>query len=297
MREPGSLLDRRLTEDWAKGRTDDLRREVEAEIRRRLVADRGADAVAKTLRQPLPEDVTFLNASRDQVLAMRSVMVPMARKLAARLARRRRHRSRGQLDIRRTVRASMSTGGVPLAPVFRRPRPAKPELIVLADISGSVSAFAAFTLQLAFALRTEFAKVRCFVFVDGIDEVTSLMSGARDLLDVTRQINEAGLGVWMDGRSDYGNALDAFWERHGSELRRRSTVLVLGDARTNYHASGAHVLKSVRKQAGHLFWLNPEPRAAWNSGDSVMKEYAPHCDSVVECRNVRQLREFVETLA
>ena len=98
----------------------------------------------------------------------------------------------------------------------------------------------------------------------------------------------------MDGRSDYGHSLESFWERYGSSLRRRSTVLVR-DARTNYHASGAGAVKKIAQQAGRVFWLNPEPTAAWDSGDSVMREYAPHCDRVVECRNVRQLKSFVES--
>lgn len=294
--DTGSDLDRRLAADHAEERVTVLRRETEAEIRRRLVADRGADAVAKTLRTPLPEDVEFLNASREQVEQLRQVVQPMARKLAARLASKRRHRNLGQLDIRRTIRSSMSTAGIPVQPVFRHPRPAKPELVVLADISGSVSTFATFTLALAFALRTEFAKVRCFVFVDGVDEVTDVMARADNLTDVTRTINEGGFGVWMDGRSDYGHSLQGFWDRYGRTLRRRSTVLVLGDARTNYHASGAGALKSISHQAGRVFWLNPEPAAAWNSGDSVIKEYAPHCARLVECRSIRQLKAFVETL-
>ena len=169
-------------------RVMDFQREVEAEIRRRLVADRGAADVARTLRKPLPEDTDFLTASTVQITQLREIVQPMARKLAARLAgqRRRRH---GALDFRRTVRESMSAGGVPMTPVFKPPKPAKPELVILADISGSVSAFAEFTLHLTYALRTEFTRVRSFVFVDTVDEVTEILAQADDIAAATAQIN------------------------------------------------------------------------------------------------------------
>ena len=293
--EQPALL-RRLQLDGHEAQVQRLRQAVEAEVRRRLVADRGADAVARTLRHPLPEDVDFLTSSREQIVAMRSVLDPLTRRLGGRLAEKRRHRRRGALDFRRTIRESLGAGGVPVEPVFRKPRPAKPELFVLADISGSVSTFAAFTLQLMFALRSQFSQVRSFVFVDGIDEVTDVLRQAPDVIDATRHINAMGSGVWLDGRSDYGHAFESFWERWGEQVRKRTTVIVLGDARTNYHDPATGVLKAARQRAGHLFWLNPEPRAAWNSGDSVIASYQPFCDAVRECRNIRQLKHFVEEL-
>jgi uncharacterized protein len=293
--EQPALL-RRLQLDGYEAQLQRLRQAVEAEVRRRLVADRGAAAVARTLRHPLPEDVDFLTSSREQIVALRAVIDPLTRRLAGRVAGKRRHRRHGALDFRRTIRESLGTGGVPVDPVFRKPRPSKPELFVLADISGSVSTFAAFTLQLMFALRSQFSRVRSFVFVDGIDEVTDVLQQAPDVIDATRHINAMGSGVWLDGRSDYGHALESFWERWGEQIRKRTTVIVLGDARTNYHDPAAGVLKSVRQRAAHLFWLNPEPKAAWNSGDSVIGSYQPFCDAVHECRNIRQLKGFVEEL-
>jgi uncharacterized protein len=291
-------LTRRLVTEQYERRVRRFQQEVEAQIRRRLVADRGAEAVARTLRKPLPEDVDFLTASAQQIAELREVLAPMARRLTARLAaKRRHHHRRGALDFRRTVRASMSTGAVPVTPVFRKPRPSKPELFILADISGSVSTFAAFTLQLTYALRAQFSKVRSFVFVDGVDEVTGILAEADNIVQATSRINAEGRGVWLDGRSDYGNALETFWERYGGQLRRRTAVLLLGDARTNYHASGATVVKRMAQQAGDVFWLNPEPATVWDSGDSVMREYAAYCDAVFECRNIRQLRSFIEHLA
>jgi uncharacterized protein with von Willebrand factor type A (vWA) domain len=291
-----SALLRRLQAEGYEAQMQRFRQAVEAQVRLRLVADRGAAAVARTLRRPLPEDAEFLNSSHEQIIAMRGVLDPLTRRLAGRLAAKRRHRRRGALDFRRTIRESLSTGGVPVDPVFRKPRPAKPELFVLADISGSVSTFAAFTLQLMFALRAQFSRVRSFVFVDGIDEVTEILQQAPDVIDATRNINAMGSGVWLNGRSDYGHALESFWQHWGEQVRRRTTVIVLGDARSNYLDPREGVLKAVRERAAHLFWLNPEPRTAWNTGDSVIGRYQPFCDAVHECRNLRQLRRFAEEL-
>jgi len=289
-------LRRRLDIEGYEAQLARFRQLVEAQVRRRLVDDRGAAAVARTLRRPLPEDVDFLTSSRDQIADMRAVLDPLTRRLASRLAAKRRHKRRGALDFRRTVRRSLSTGGVPVRPAFRKPHPSKPELFVLADISGSVATFAAFTLQLMYAMRSQFSRVRSFVFVDGIDEVTDVLQQAPDVVEAARHINAAGSGVWLDGRSDYGHALSTFWDTWGEQVRRRTTVIVLGDARTNYHDPREGALKAVSQRAGHLFWLNPEPTAAWNSGDSVIARYQPFCDAVRECRNIRQLRAFVEDL-
>jgi uncharacterized protein with von Willebrand factor type A (vWA) domain len=262
-----------------------------------LVADRGADAVAATLRRPLPENVDLLRAGQRDADALRAAIAPLARALAARRTARRRRAARGVLDFRRTIRRSLSTGGVPVRPVFRPQRPAKPHLVVLADISGSVATFAAFTLRLVYALRTEFAAVRSFVFVDGIDEVTDLFGRATgDLAEVARTINDRSAGVWLDGHSDYGTVLRSFHERFAAGLGPRSTVLILGDARSNYHEPGADALAGIAARAGQVYWLNPESMASWDSGDSVIGRYAPYCTSVVECRTVRQLRGFVAAL-
>jgi uncharacterized protein len=286
----------RLETERREAQMTRFRQAVEAEVRRRLVEDRGSEAVAKTLRQPLPEDADFLTSSRDQIASMQAVVDPLARKLAARLSAKRRHNRRGSLDFRRTIRKSLGTGGVPVYPVYGKPKPSKPELFVLADISGSVSTFAAFTLQLVFALRSQFAKVRTFVFVDGVDEVTELLRTANNVIDVTTKINAEGTGVWLDGRSDYGHALESFYDQWGEQVRRRTSVIILGDARTNYHDPAEHVVKSLEQKAGHVFWLNPEPHGAWNSGDSVLDTYGQFCDAVYEVRNLRQLKAFVEAL-
>ena len=290
-------LQERLEREEFENRIEDLKREIEAEIRRRLVADRGVEAMAKTLRKPLPEDVDFMHASREEMANIRKAIQPLTRKLAARLARKRKHKRRGPLDFRANVRQSLSYGGVPAEPRFKNPRPNKPELVVVADISGSVAAFARFTLHLVYALQNQFSKVRSFVFIDGLDEVTHMFQDEEDITNAVHRVNTEADVVWVDGHSDYGHAFGVFWENYGSEINSKSTVMFLGDARNNYHATNAWVVKETAKKARSVFWLNPEPKSYWDTGDSVITEYATHADGVFECRNLRQLEGFVDHLA
>ena len=290
-------LEERLEKDEFDDRIEKFKKEIEAEIRRRLVADRGAEAMAKTLRKPLPEDVDFMHASRDEMGNLKKALGPLTRKLQARLARKRKHERRGPLDFRATVRHSLSYGGVPAEPKFKYPRPSKPELMVVADISGSVAAFARFTLMLVYAMQNQFSKVRSFVFIDGIDEVTEYFKGVDDVTEAVHRVNTEADVVWVDGHSDYGHAFEVFWDKWGREIGPKTTVLLLGDARNNYHASQSWVVKEIRAKARHVYWLNPEPKSYWNTGDSIVGEYGTHTDGVYECRNLRQLEGFVEKLA
>ena len=286
-------FDERLVREDFEGRLKILREMIEAEIRRRLVADRGVEAMARTLRKPLPEDVDFMHASRDEMQQLQRAIYPLTRALAARLAQRRRHRRRGHLDFRQTVRHSMQYGGVPVEPKFKRPRPSKPEIMVVADISGSVASFARFTLQFVYAMQSEFSKVRSWVFIDGVDEVTRFFDEADDLGEAIHRVNTEADVVWVDGHSDYGHAFEVWNDRHIREVTKKSSIILLGDARNNYHASQAWTLGEMRKRARKLYWLDPEPRGYWDTGDSIVSEYAPYCDGVYEVRNLRQLQKFV----
>ena len=287
-------FDERLAREEYEGRLKVLKEMIEAEIRRRLVADRGVEAMARTLRKPLPEDVDFMHASREEMQQLQKAIYPLTRALAARIAQRRRHRHRGTLDFRRTVRQSLSYGGVPAEPRFKRPRPSKPEIMVVADISGSVASFARFTLQFVYAMQSEFSKVRSWVFIDGVDEVTRFFDESDELATAINRVNTEADVVWVDGHSDYGHAFEVWHERHIREVTRKSSIILLGDARNNYHASQAWTLAEMRKRARRLFWLDPEPRGYWDTGDSIISEYAPYCDGVYEVRNLRQLHKFVE---
>jgi uncharacterized protein with von Willebrand factor type A (vWA) domain len=286
-------FDERLAREDFEGRLKVLKEMIEAEIRRRLVADRGVDAMARTLRKPLPEDVDFMHASREEMQLLQRAIYPLTRALAARLAQRRRHRRRGHLDFRQTVRHSMSYGGVPVEPKFKRPRPSKPEIMVIADISGSVASFARFTLQFVYAMQSEFSKVRSWVFIDGIDEVTRFFDESQDVGEAIQRVNTEADVVWVDGHSDYGHAFEVWHERHIREVTKKTSVILLGDARNNYHASQAWTVAEMQKRARKVFWLDPEPRGYWDTGDSIVSEYAPYCDGVYEVRNLRQLQKFV----
>jgi uncharacterized protein with von Willebrand factor type A (vWA) domain len=252
--------------------------------------------MAKTLRKPLPEDIDFMHASREEMANLRKAIYPLTRRLAVRLARMRRHGRKGPLDFRSTIRHSLSYGGVPAEPKFRYPRPAKPEIFVIADISGSVAAFARFTLHLVYAISAQFSKVRAFVFIDGLDEVTQYFEGVEDIAEAVHRVNTEADVVWVDGHSDYGHAFEVFWQQYGKEVGPKTTVIVLGDARNNYHASQSWVIKEIRHRARHVYWLNPEPRSYWDTGDSIIGEYGIHSDGVFECRNLRQLERFVDHL-
>src|SRR5437667_67821 len=239
---------------------------------RRAEASRPAGAPA-TLSLPLPADLTeaaaaeppiedldFLGASPTELREMRNAIRPLARKLAARVAHRRRLRRHGRLDARRTIRRSLSAGGVPLEPAFRYPRVSKPDLYLLCDVSGSVAEFAQFTLSLLYAMSDEFPRIRSFAFVDGIDEVTALLEESAHRLDVRHLLARASV-VRADGHSDYGSVFGTFWDVYGrGALGPRTTVLVTGDARNNYRRPGLDALRAIKERARRVYWLNPERR-------------------------------------
>ncbi|MFC5338493.1 VWA domain-containing protein [Leucobacter denitrificans] len=287
----------RAAEERARKAAFDFERILQSEVRRRLVEDRGADAVASTLRNPLPEDVDFLTASGEAIHNMEQVVEPLGRALGFALATTQQSHTPRFLDIRTTIRRSISTGGAPVDLRFRPSRPPKPKLVVLADISGSVASFASFALQLTYALRSHFASIRSFVFVDGLSEVTDLIATTSTIVETTRRINDERRGYGVDGHSDYGNALRLFSENHHSAIDARTTVLILGDARNNYRDPHVDALDMIRQRAASVYFLNPEAKSMWNEGDSVASEYATHCTGAFECRTIRQLEHFVSAFA
>ena len=272
-----------------------LRKMVESETKRRTAEQLGRDHVQMYGIPQLSENVEFLRASGEQLRQMRRVVAPLARTLATRLAARRRRSRAGQIDLRKTLRKSMSTGGVPIDVVLRKPRPARPELVVLCDVSGSVAGFSHFTLLLVHALRQQFPRVRVFAFIDTTDEVTHLFGPDADLaVAVQRITREAGVYT-RDGHSDYGNAFVSFTEVFPSVLSPRSSLLVLGDGRTNYRAPAVDVLAHMVTASRHAHWLNPEPKHLWGSGDSA----APRYEEVItmhECRSAKQLAAVIDQL-
>ena len=293
--EPRGGLAEQVARQQLQERIAALRAYVEAEVRRRVAEERDRNQVARSALPPLADQVDFLRAQQTELAAMRRTVHPLARRLASRLAARRRLGRKGRLDVRRTVRASLGTGGMPIETHHRPRRVHKPELVVLCDVSGSVAGFAHFTLMLTAALREQFSRVRAFAFIDTCDEVTRLFGPGADLADsVRRLVREADL-VAYDGHSDYGNALRVFVDRFPDAVGPKTSLLVLGDARTNYRDPGIALLKGLVDRSRHAYWLNPEPRREWGSGDSMAYRYAEIIE-MVECRNVAQLTDFVGRL-
>ncbi|WP_455901936.1 vWA domain-containing protein [Rhodococcus gordoniae] len=279
----------------AAQRIADFRAMIERETRRRTAEQLGRERVEKYGVPKLAEEVDFLRASDAELVALRRSVVPLARLLASRLAARRRRARAGAIDLRRTLRKSMSTGGVPIDPVNRKPRPARPELVVLCDVSGSVAGFSHFTLLLVHALREQFSRVRVFAFIDTADEVTHYFSAGAELGEsMSRMLREAKL-ITYDGHSDYGNALGSFAENHAHALTGRSSLLILGDGRTNYRNPNLEALDHLVSVARHAYWLNPEPKGQWGSGDSAARVYS-EVVTMHECRSAQQLATVVASL-
>jgi uncharacterized protein with von Willebrand factor type A (vWA) domain len=272
-----------------------FRAAIEAEVRRRTAAEKGREKVAKNAIRPLADQVDFLRAQASDLAELRRAVAPLARRLAVRLSARRRLGREGRLDFRKTVRASLGTGGVPVVTHHRPRKVHKPELVVLCDVSGSVAGFSHFTLMLTQALREHFTGVRAFAFVDTTDEVTRFFRPGADVVDAVARIGREADVVGFDGHSDYGTAFEVFADRWASAVGPKTSLLVLGDGRTNYRPPGLPVLADLVRRSRSAHWLNPEPRRMWGSGDSAADRYGEVID-MVECRNAAQLADFVTTL-
>ncbi|WP_276981656.1 VWA domain-containing protein [Ferrimicrobium acidiphilum] len=183
----------------ASQRLKELSQTIDREVLSRIVEARGAAEVARTLGLHLPEDVEIMHASREELRELRRIVTPLAVKLTAKLERRHRARNVGRLDFRATIRRSLSTGGIPLDPITRDDRPMRPEVVLLADVSGSVASFARFTMQLLFALSHELRRLRSFAFIDEVDEVTELLAGDQDIEAALRGVAQSAKVVGLVG--------------------------------------------------------------------------------------------------
>ncbi len=292
----GGALRERLDRAEAERAVDSFRDDLRTAIRQTLVADRGARAVSKTMRIRLAQDVNISNASAAEQEAMLASIGPLAHRLTKILAQQAAYKKR-RLSVRRTLHLAMGTGGVPFRIATEPAPPPRPDFVVLADVSGSVAAFSRFTLNLLIALDSRLSRLRAFSFVDGLAEITELVGEARS---AGRQLGpaEAAAGaIRLNGSSDYGYVLREFASQYARQFSRRTVLLVVGDARTNYADPSVAALAEVNDRVGKLYWLNPEPRRYWDQGDSVMSQYAPHCDQVRECSTLRQIADFVQSLA
>ena len=271
-------------------RIERLKQLMAAEVRFRLgEPDPGAPDAAVA-------DIEFLQATRSQLDEIREAVRPLARRLAARLARRRQAQHGRSVNFRRTIRRSLASGGTPIDIAYERARPRRPNLFVLCDISGSVAHFSVFTLTLMSALSAEVPRCRSFVFVDAVDEVTDLLAATDHGIEPWQLMRNTNV-VAGDGHSDYGAVLRQFQRSVAhDDLGPDTTLLITGDARTNYLDPAIDVLEEISQRCRATYWLNPEPRRDWDSYDSEMAAYARHCTEAFEVRTARQLVACVERL-
>jgi uncharacterized protein with von Willebrand factor type A (vWA) domain len=247
--------------------------------------------------RPLNElDRALPSGPLQDLAAVHRVVVQLKRRLKTQGQETRGRKRHAHVDFRATMRASLQTGGVPVQLKYRPTRPRRPEIFVLCDVSTSVTSASVFFLSVLHALHDSFRKMRSFVFIERISEVTDVFERERDFKAVSDAIaRDAGVAD-ITGYTDYGRVWTEFRDLVEDELHPRATVIVLGDARTNGRDPRADVFAQVAQKAGRTFWLNPEPRLYWNYGDSVIAAYEQHCRAF-ECWTTQQLEDFVRALA
>ena len=246
--------------------------------------------------RPLNElDRALPSGPLQDLAAVHRVVAQLKRRLATQGHETRGRRRHAHVDVRRTMRASLQTGGVPVVLKYRPQRPRRPELYVLCDVSTSVTSASVFFLSVLHALHDAFRRMRSFVFVERISEVTDVFARERNFAAVSDAISRDAGVADVSGYTDYGRVWREFLIQVEDDLHPRATVIVLGDARTNGRDPRADAFARIAERAGRTFWLNPEPRLYWNYGDSVVRAYAPFCE-LHECWTTRQLEDFVRAL-
>jgi uncharacterized protein with von Willebrand factor type A (vWA) domain len=281
-----------------------LREMVEAlmEAMRRSVRDyterelqkQNHDYMEKFRRETLLEK-SFYHLTEEEIRRMREVVERLAQRIKNVLSIRKRRLKRGKLDLHQTLRRNMSHGGIPFELVFRQRKKDRPKLVILCDVSSSVANVSRFMLQFVYSLQEAFTKIRSFVFVAELGEVTPLFQD-KDVNEAIEEALEGGGTINVYTRSNFGFAFHHFWQNFLSAIDNKTTVLVLGDARNNYNDPRAWCLRDIANKAKNVVWLNPESPSAWGFGDSVMDKYLPYCDFAEECRNLRQLSATVDRL-
>jgi len=237
---------------------------------------------------------SFYYLSPTEIRQMREAVAALARRLKNVMAVRYRQTKRGRLDVSETLRRSMEFGGVPFRIRWDDRRKERPQVIVLCDVSDSVRNVSRFMLQFVHSLQDMYSRVRSYVFVADLAEVTQLFKDHDIQTGIQKAINGDVVNVYA--HSDFGKAFKQFHQNHIEAVDSRTTVLILGDARNNYNAPQEWVLAEIRERAKQVIWLNPENQSTWGFGDSEMNLYGKSCDYVEECRNLRQLYKVVDLL-
>jgi uncharacterized protein with von Willebrand factor type A (vWA) domain len=271
-------------------------RKFEAHLRRELERDLIERTKSLPPKRPLNElDRALPTGPIQDLAAVHRVVAQLKRRLATQGHELRGRKRHAHVDVRRTMRASLQTGGVPVELKYRPQRPRRPEIFVLCDVSTSVTSASTFFLSVLHALHDAFRKLRSFVFIERISEVTEVFETERDFRAASEAVSRDAGVADISGYTDYGRVWTEFLALIEDELHPRATVIVLGDARTNGRPPREDVFAAITAKAGRTFWLNPEPRLYWNYGDSVISAYEKYCIAF-ECWRTDQLEEFVKAL-
>ncbi len=279
-----------------EGLPRDALRRFEALLRRELERAQIERTGSLPPSRPLGElDRALPSGPLADLAAVHRVVTQLRRRLATQGMQARGHRRHAQVNVRRTMRASLQTGGVPVVLKYRPRRPKRPEIYVLCDVSTSVTSASVFFLSVLHALHDSFRKMRSFVFIERVSEVTDIFASERNFKAVSERISSDAGVADISGYTDYGRVWSELLELVGEDLHPRATVIVLGDARTNGRDPRSDLFAQVAARAGRTFWLNPEPRLYWNYGDSVIAAYEEFC-TAFECWTTAQLEDFVRAL-
>jgi uncharacterized protein with von Willebrand factor type A (vWA) domain len=276
-----------------EGLMEAVRRSVRSFTEREL-QKRNHDYMEKFRRETLLEK-SFYHLTEEEIRKMREVVERLAQRIKNVLSIRRRRLKRGKLDLHQTLRRNMSHGAIPFELVFKQRKKDRPKLVILTDVSSSVANVSRFMLQFVYSLQEAFTKIRAFVFVAELGEVTPLFQEL-DINKAIEQALEGGDVINVYTRSNFGYAFHHFWQNYLSAIDNKTTVLILGDARNNYNDPRAWCLRDLQNKAKNVVWLNPENPSAWGFGDSVMDKYLPYCDVAEEVRNLKQLSKVVDSL-
>lgn len=239
-------------------------------------------------KNPLAQD--FRLDSIDDVRRMETLFPIIAKRLASKMIIKNKRNDQNFINFRRTLRKSMSTGGIPLDLITRRKQKEKPVMFALCDVSVSVLQFSCFALALLASLEKFFQHVRSFGFVDEVDEITYMLRHADPFTLRTNVLQNAKV-VGRRGYSDYGITFKNFLERYGGQLSLKTTVLIFGDGRNNWYSDESWALQEIRSRCKKIYWFNPEDKETWDTGDSRMKEYLKYCDKSFEVTNLLQMED------
>ncbi len=246
-------------------------------------------------RREMLTEKSFYHLTEDEIMRMREVVTRLAQRIKNILSVRKKRQKRGKLDLHQTLRRNMARGGIPFEVIYKTRRKDRPKLVILCDVSSSVANVSRFMLQFMYSLQEAFTKIRCYVFVAELGEVTQVFQD-KDISGAIEKALDGGDVINVYTRSNFGYAFHEFWKNHLATVDKKTTVMILGDARNNYNDAKAWCIRDIQNKAKNVVWLNPESPSAWGFGDSVMDRYMPYCDIVEECRNLRQLSRVIDQI-